>query len=125
MINVLYVEDDGVFRGLVTDIFKYNENFTIICAKSGQEGINMALEKDYDIIIMDIMMPDIDGWKATTAIRTIKPDSVIIALSALSVKDLDGNSIFDEHVRKPIRGYEFKNTLKEVAIQKGIWNKEI
>jgi CheY-like chemotaxis protein len=125
MINVLYVEDDAVFRGLVCDIFKYNNDFTIVCAKSGQEGIDMALEKDYDIIIMDIMMPDIDGWKATRKIREVKPNSVIIALSALSVKDLDGNSIFDEHVRKPIRGYEFKNTLKEVAIKKGIWTKEI
>lgn len=124
MINVLYVEDDAVFRGLVSDIFKYNEDFSIICAKSGQEGIDMALEKDYDIIIMDIMMPDVDGWKATKKIREIKPDSVVIALSALSVKDLDGNSMFDEHVRKPIRGYEFKNTLKEVAIQKGLWTKE-
>jgi CheY-like chemotaxis protein len=115
MIKLLYVEDDPIFRNLVAEILKYSVDFKLDLANDGESGVKKALNNDYDIIIMDIMMPDIDGWEATRRIKMVKPNLPVISLSALNIRDLDANEMFEEYIRKPIRGYEFKKTLKSVA----------
>lgn len=77
-------------------------------AGGGQEAIDKAQANDYDIILMDHMMPEIDGVDATKAIRSTHPDHkhpVIIALSANAMQD--ARSLFtdagmDDFVAKPI-----------------------
>jgi CheY-like chemotaxis protein len=107
----LYVEDEMVFRNLVSTILSTELNYKLDLAQNGVEGVKKALAKDYDIVIMDIMMPDIDGVEATIEIKKHKPYSKIVSLSALDHRDFDGCGLFDDHIRKPIRSLEFKKAL--------------
>lgn len=120
MVKILCVDDDPIFRHLVSDILRYNSDFELHLAVDGEDGVKKALENDYDMILMDIMMPDIDGWAATERIKRVKPDSIVLSLSALNLRDLDKNGIFEEYIRKPIKAFEFKKALKYIATKHGL-----
>ena len=113
-IKVLYVEDDPTFRNLVSDIMKYSMDFKLDLANDGEEGVKKAIENDYDIIVMDIMMPDIDGWEAARRIKLVKPDALIVALSAIERK-IGGQDLFVRYLRKPIKSLEFKRILRSLV----------
>jgi CheY-like chemotaxis protein len=115
LVKILYVEDEIIFRNLVSGMLATDPNYELDLAINGEDGIKKALHTNYDLIIMDIMMPDIDGVEATKQIKHIKPDSKIISLSALDYREFDQYSLFIEHIRKPIRSLEFKKTLTNIV----------
>lgn len=120
MVSVLCVDDDIMFRNLVSSILSYSSEFELHLATGGEDGVMLALKNHYDIILMDIMMPDMDGWKATNIIRSTKPDSIIVSLSALDLRLLDSNCVFSDYIRKPVKSFEFKKTLKGIAVRYGL-----
>jgi signal transduction histidine kinase/ActR/RegA family two-component response regulator len=110
--NVLLVEDNKINQLVVSNILKkYLVNVEI--ANDGAIGSKMALEKDYDLILMDIQMPVMDGYKATTEIRKSNHDTrknvPIIALTAsafLTEKDKAQMFGMQDHVGKPFSAEE-------------------
>ncbi len=66
--SVLIVDDDDNIRELYASAFKI-KGFTILKAKNGQEGVTLALEHHPNIILMDIIMPEMDGHEAIKKIR--------------------------------------------------------
>lgn len=115
IIKILYVEDDPLFRNLLRNMVKYIVDFEIEFAVNGTEGVEKALKNDYDVIIMDIMMPDLTGWEATKQIKDVKKDIPVIALTALSLKETGGEELFEEHIRKPVKRDELKEKIKKVV----------
>ncbi|GHV39437.1 hypothetical protein FACS189490_03040 [Clostridia bacterium] len=72
---------------------------------SGREAVRLATENDYDIIFMDHMMPEMDGIEATSKIRLVKKDAVIIALTAnavYGVEDMFKQNGLDDLLVKPV-----------------------
>ncbi len=69
-INVLLVEDNAINQMIATAILLQG-NVNIICANNGEEGLQKLLTHDIDIILMDIHMPIMDGYTASTAIREL------------------------------------------------------
>ena len=81
MIKILVVEDDYGIRDLIELTLKM-ENYTTITAKDGEEALNKIENEKFDLILLDIMIPKIDGFKL---IRMIDDKSVpVIFLSAKS-----------------------------------------
>ena len=66
--TVLIVEDEKSLRGAMVDILCI-KNFIPIFAKNGREGVELALSKHPDLILLDLVMPEMDGTAALTAIR--------------------------------------------------------
>lgn len=66
--TILVVEDEKSLRGAVVDILQL-KNFLTIEAKNGREGAEIALSKQPDLILLDIMMPEMDGMAALKKIR--------------------------------------------------------
>jgi CheY-like chemotaxis protein len=82
--RVLLVEDNPDNRRLARIILE-NEGYELDLAENGLEAVNKAKQNLYDIIIMDLMMPEMDGFQATRAIRALETGSnttPIVALTA-------------------------------------------
>lgn len=87
---LLIVEDNEINMEVTRDILELMECH-VDGAMDGQRGVQMALEKEYDMILMDIQMPGMDGFAASREIRRqlqMKKQPIIIALTASS---LDGD----------------------------------
>ncbi|GAB6470290.1 response regulator transcription factor [Bacillus cereus] len=100
--TVLLVEDERRLREIVSDYFR-NEGFEVIEAEDGKKALKLFAEHEIDLIMLDIMLPEIDGWSVCRRIR--KESAVpIIMLTARSDEDdtLLGFELgADEYVTKP------------------------
>ncbi|WP_242223745.1 response regulator transcription factor [Bacillus cereus group sp. BfR-BA-01380] len=100
--TVLLVEDERRLREIVSDYFR-NEGFEVVEAEDGKQALELFAEHTVDLIILDIMLPEIDGWSVCRRVR--KESAVpIIMLTARSDEDdtLLGFELgADEYVTKP------------------------
>lgn len=80
--KLLVIDDDIDLREIIVEYAKY-ENYEILEAEDGIKGIELIKENDFDLIIVDVMMPKIDGFTTVKEIKKIK-DVPIIMLSARS-----------------------------------------
>jgi CheY-like chemotaxis protein len=102
--RVLLVEDNEINQS-ISKYFLKKTNCHVDIAKNGQEAVDKNFEKKYDIILMDLQMPIMDGYEATDIIKKNYPDVPIIALSAAVVDDdkfVNKNIKMDGHLSKPI-----------------------
>lgn len=118
--SVLIVDDMEASRFLIESLLR-NEKIAVTTAKSGTEAIELCKSNDFDIVLMDIVMPEMDGFQATKAIRDLesnqlKKRSTIFAVSA---NDQPGdiqdclNLGCDGHISKPINRKSLLKILEE------------
>jgi len=69
--NILIIEDEKNLRTAIVDVLRA-ENFDTIEAKNGKDGVKMALKYHPDLILLDLLMPEMDGM---TAFEKIRKDS--------------------------------------------------
>ena len=84
--KVLLVEDEVQMSEAIAGLLRKNK-FLVECAFDGEEGLQMGLVGDYDVIIMDIMMTVIDGYEVVRLLRKRGITTPIIMLTALSSVD--------------------------------------
>ena len=94
----------------------------IFWAQDGKQGVEIfEKEKDIDLVIMDIEMPVMNGYEASTAIKKISPNTPIVVLTAYamrSVKDKVEEINCDSFLTKPIRANDLLNiVLKYLVIE--------
>lgn len=117
-LKVLLVEDDRVNRTFATSLL-IKQGHEVIVADNGLNAINALIEDEYDIIFMDIQMPEIDGVETTKIIRQrLRLNRIpIIALTAHAIRG-DRERFIDAgmngYVSKPIRVESFFDTLESV-----------
>ena len=103
MAKIIIADDDQLIRKLVSDFLK-NENYTVLEAGDGAEALKLFEENpDTDLLILDIMMPEYDGWEVSRKVRETS-DVPIMLLTARS-QDFDQilgfESGADDYVTKP------------------------
>jgi len=113
--KILIVDDNKINR-LVTGkiLSKYEMIFDV--AENGAEAVNMAGEKKYDLILMDINMPGMDGIEATRRIRSFDEHAIIIGLTAVELVELDDrlqNVYLNDVIIKPFAIHSFLNKLNK------------
>src|SRR4030066_1119072 len=88
-IRVMLVDDHNVVRsGLATFLRAYDDLELVAEAKNGLEALNLCREKKPDVILMDLMMPEMDGIAATRAILADYPEIKIIAMTSFEEEQL-------------------------------------
>jgi len=88
-IQVMLVDDHNVVRsGLATFLRAYEDLELVGEAKNGLEAVNLCHQKKPDVILMDLMMPEMDGIAATRAILADYPDIKIIAMTSFEEEEL-------------------------------------
>lgn len=83
MTKILLVEDNEMNRDMLTRRLA-RQGYEVACAVDGPNGVAMALLEKPDIILMDVALGDMDGWEATTLIKSnpLTADIPVIALTA-------------------------------------------
>ena len=106
MISIMIVDDDERIRRILSDFLK-REGFKITEAADGGEAISFfnGNTADFDLVILDVMMPVADGWAVLRHIKDTSPNTAVMMLTA---KAEDGDQIYgfetgaDDYVTKPI-----------------------
>ena len=128
MYNILVVDDDKEIVESI-EIFLRNEGYNVYKAYNGVEALDILVNKEVHLILMDIMMPKLDGIKATIKIREEKNIPIIL----VSAKSEDTDKIMglnigaDDYITKPFNLLELiarvKSNLRRY-ITLGIYNNE-
>ena len=113
--KILVIDDSEDNRFLITSILQTigAETFE---AENGESGSAMALNNEYDVILMDLQMPVMDGREATTALRKRGLKTPIIALTAHALKDERTKALsegFSEYLTKPINREMLVSTINK------------
>jgi CheY-like chemotaxis protein len=119
--NILLVEDNKV-NVLVAQKFLKKWGFSIDLAGNGKEALDRVGKKAYDLILMDLQMPVMDGYEASKQIRALGITTPIIALTASTMmEDRDKVKRFgmNDHIIKPFNPDELKHKLNKYITAKG------
>ncbi|MBR3167235.1 MAG: response regulator transcription factor [Erysipelotrichaceae bacterium] len=114
--KILVVDDEVRIREVVSEYAKVS-GFECDQASDGLEAIEMVIKNDYDCIVLDIMMPELDGFTALKRIKEIKNIPVIM----LSARQEEYDKLFsfdlgvDDYVTKPFSPKELMARIKVVA----------
>lgn len=114
MFNILVVDDDKNIRKLIQAVLE-TENYTVSTAADGFEALNVLGKNHIDLIILDIMMPKMDGYTFTETIRNQNIDIPILMVSAKH-EPSDKHKGFivgtDDYITKPIDHAEMLLRIK-------------
>ena len=115
MAHILVVDDEINIRKVVREYAEF-EGYEVTEAENGMEAVNLCNENDYDLIIMDVMMPRLDGYSACKEIHKNKSIPVIM----LSARSEEYDKLFgfeigvDDYVVKPFSPKELMARVKVV-----------
>ena len=124
IISILIAEDQIINQKIMVQLLK-KKGYNVSTAENGKEAFEMAKEKQYDLIFMDVQMPEMDGLDATRLIRKFEKKkkyyTPIIAMTALAMKGdkercLDSG--MDYYITKPVNPTELYESIEEYAIKK-------
>lgn len=114
MFHILVVDDDKNTRRLIEAVLS-RENYTVTTAENGEQALQRLDEQHIDLIVLDIMMPKIDGYELTRQLRAAGNDLPILMVSAKQLP-ADRHRGFlvgtDDYVTKPIDEQELLLRIK-------------
>lgn len=94
VIRIMIVDDHAVVRsGLAAFLYTFDDLELVAEAGSGQEAIDLCRQQAIDVVLMDLVMPEMDGAAATRAIRKQCPQCQVIALTSFREEDLVQNAL--------------------------------
>ncbi|MDD3343724.1 MAG: response regulator [Sulfurospirillaceae bacterium] len=115
MFKVLIVDDNDNNRLTLNLLLEEVEDIEIYEAEDGQIAVEMAVKEHFDLIFMDIMMPNMDGFEATRLIKQVQKNTMIIALSALD-DDASKHKMLslgaEDYLTKPIDSKLFEMRIR-------------
>jgi CheY-like chemotaxis protein len=103
--RVLVVDDDKSIRTLITTVLT-RKGFSVEAAQNGDEAIKVSADREFDAIVLDLMMPKVDGFEVIEHLERTAPDRLrrnVIVLTAVANKELrkvDEKQVF-RIIRKP------------------------
>ncbi|MFC0471217.1 substrate-binding domain-containing protein [Halalkalibacter kiskunsagensis] len=116
--TLLYIEDNDSNLNLVKNIIKSQPSYTLLSASNGKEGLEKAAFEKVDLILLDLSLPDMNGYEVFDMLKAKEQtkDIAVIAVSA-NAMPLDIQHTlekgFDNYLSKPIHVKEFLNTVSE------------
>ncbi|RYZ57447.1 MAG: PAS domain-containing hybrid sensor histidine kinase/response regulator [Proteobacteria bacterium] len=112
-LKVLIVEDAPDNR-IILSKFLENAGALVECAEDGRRGVECASKNDYDVVLMDLRLPIMDGYRASAVLRQRGYERPIIAISAEITETgdpIENNKDFDAYLSKPINWPKLASTI--------------
>ena len=101
--QILIVEDDKAIRQGIADALTF-EGFKTLEAANGKDGMDLALRREYDLLLLDLVLPGVDGLEILEAVRAGRPTQPVIIMTAKGEEDdrVKGLKLgADDYVVKP------------------------
>jgi len=115
--RVLLVEDDAATSKSIELMLKA-EGMVVDTAALGEDGLEIGKLYDYDIIVLDLMLPDMDGYEVLKRLRLSKKDTPVLILSGLAETDKKIKGLgfgADDYLTKPFDKREFLARLQAIV----------
>ena len=114
--RILIIEDEEKVTNFLRRGLREN-GYTVDTADQGNDGLQMALEREYDLILLDVMLPGMDGWKVLGKIRDAKIETPVLFLTARDavqdrIKGLELGA--DDYLVKPFAFSELLARIRTV-----------
>ena len=123
--KILIIDDEEDFSKLVKKNLELTGEFEVSTAINGNQGLTLVKKTKPDLILLDIMMPGIDGFKVLETLKA-NMDTIDIPVIMLTAKGDDPSKIRssqlydDEYINKPIGAADLKAKILEVFRRRGI-----
>ncbi|MGB9672955.1 MAG: response regulator transcription factor [Anaerolineales bacterium] len=114
--KVLIIDDDQALCDSLSLLLE-PQDFIVYSTTSGAEGIQLCRELQPDVVLLDILMPAVDGWEVARQIRTFSHVPIVV-LSAVSKPEMIARALdegFDDYLVKPISGNVLAAHLKRIT----------
>ena len=113
--NILVVDDEMLIRSVIKE-YLLNEKYNVFEAENGLEALRVFKEEKIDLVVLDIMMPKMDGFQTLSEMKKIK-DTPVIMLSAMK-EEIDKLNSFDlgvdDYITKPFSPKELIARIKAI-----------
>jgi DNA-binding response OmpR family regulator len=125
--TIIYIEDDPEMIDLVTLILR-PKGFTVKGANGGREGLDKVVQEKPDLVLLDLMMPDMDGWEVYHQLKANEMTShtpvIIITARAQAIDQVLGLYIarVDDYISKPFHPQQLVESIQKVLTRKGSAN---
>lgn len=120
--RILCIEDEPETTNLVKLILN-REGYEVLGADGGEEGLRMVREEHPDLILLDLMMPDMDGWQVYQHLKededTRDIPVIVVTAKVQSIDKVLGLQVakVDDYITKPFRPEELSERVKYVLSQ--------
>ena len=120
-VRVLLAEDNIVNQRVASRMLE-TDGYQVVVVGNGRDAIDAGLKSDFDLILMDVQMPEMDGFEATAAIR--KAQSVTkrrVPIIAMTAHAMNGDrerclaAGMDDYIAKPIRAAELRKLCSKYS----------
>jgi DNA-binding response OmpR family regulator len=120
MTNILVTDDDEKMRNGVVELMK-EEGYNVDSADNGQKALEMIKEKDYDVVLSDLIMPVMGGMELLRNIKQIKPETSVIFITGFGTIENAVEAIKDgtsDYITKPFKVDELQIKIKKILEEK-------
>jgi len=117
MDRILIIEDEEAIRLGLTDDLEF-EGYAVCCAGTGTDGLKQALDDDFDLIILDILLPGMNGFEVLRKLREAGKPVPVLMLTAARTEEMDkvrGLELgADDYLTKPVGTRELAARVKAI-----------
>jgi signal transduction histidine kinase/ActR/RegA family two-component response regulator len=116
-VHILLVEDSPINQRLAVGLLE-KKGYEVFVANNGREAYEAFLNQPFDIVLMDVQMPEMDGFEATEAIRAAERDVSHVPIIAMTAHAMKGDrerclrAGMDAYISKPIRAQKLYETIQ-------------
>lgn len=116
MVRLLIIEDDPVLRSGLEEVLK-DEGYEINSAGDGRTGLKLSVEKKYDMVLTDLVMPDMNGMDVLKEIKKTNPKTHVIIITAFATVENAVEAIklgASDYISKPFKIDEVQIKIKKI-----------
>jgi len=122
MTNILIIDDNLTLLDIYSEILR-KEGYCVSVAGSGSEGLEIIKDKNFEIVLLDVMMDPMNGWEVLKAIRGFKnsDDSEIVILTAKALHPdevLEYGDFIQGFIMKPVHIENLKDYINTLVLQR-------
>ena len=125
-LNVLLAEDSHVNQLVVKTILRQQTGWRIVAVENGREAVQAARSQRFDVVLMDVHMPDMDGFAATAAIREQERGGDHLPIIALTADAMNGDrerclaAGMDDYLAKPFKAEDLLARIEAVRVRRDV-----